>query len=419
MGAGDSKSEPRNGQSNGQGEGPDLEKETHYDASTPLIQKKNRLAASYGLSEAHCETEKDEHTEQVTTYDPKKLTTLRVFFAVQGTVLQNPVLWAEMGVEILLFALVTVPMVLCPPKAYTEWVSSNGEKVRSFTTLISGLAAFLLAFYTSITLNRWWTMRSKGIARIWNACIHLTLLISHFVHRDEHVLSAIQRYARASLMLLFMERRGYGQKTKRLEHRGVLTEEEASQLHLVKSCRRPQAMWSWIYAIVATLTRDGYVKPGPLVPFLIARCEEGAEGVALILHQLSTPIPMSYIHLLGLLVKTHNVCLALLMGLLMGDAIRQGYVVLCCQIVGRTILCPFLYNAILLINDELHDPFSGDSSNFPMMKYDEVMMSDTYAVMAAQENLPKWIVERNQRHHVAHSGAETKASSSATSTEGA
>merc|ERR1719271_2080488 len=103
-------------------------------------------------------------------------------------------------------------------------------------------------------------MRSKGIARIWNACIHLTLLISHFVTQDEQVLSAIQRYARASLMLLFMERRGYGHKVQRLVHRGVLTNEEAYQLHLVTHSR-PQAIWSWIYAIVAKLNREGLVQP--------------------------------------------------------------------------------------------------------------------------------------------------------------
>jgi len=393
MGAVDSKSAPRSEQVR------DLEKDSErsaeYDASTPLIPEKNRLAQAYGLcGDSHCEIEKDEHTEQVTSYDPKKFTTLRVFFVIQGTVLQNPVLWTEMIVILLLFTLVMVPMVIWPPKGYTDWVSSNGDKVRSFTTLISGLAAFLLAFYTSITLTRWWQIRNKGIARIWNATIQLTLLISHFVQRDEQILSAIQRYGRASLMLLFMERRGYGHKTQRLVHRGVLTEDEASQLHLVRHCR-PQAMWSWIYALVATLTREGLVKPGPLVPFLIAQCEEGSEGVALIHHQLSSPIPMSYIHLLGLLVKTHNVCLALLMGLLMGDAIRAGHVVLCCQIVGRTILCPFLYNAIILINDELHDPFSGESSNFPMLKYDDIMMSDASAVLSAQDHLPSWLVERN------------------------
>jgi len=372
---------------------PNLEK---LDPSTPLVPKKCRLTASYGLSDSHCETERDEHTEQVTTYDPKKLTTLRVFFVVQGTVLQNPVLWAEMGIEIGLFLFVTLPLVFVPAKEYSEWVSSSGDKVRSFTTLMSGLAAFLLAFYTSVTLNRWWHMREKGIARIWNACTNITLLISHFVTRDEQVLSGVQRYARASLMLLFMERRGYGHRVQRLTHRGLLTEEEAHQLHKVRHCR-PQAMWCWIMAIVAQLNSEGLVQPPPFLPTIIGHVRAGAEGVALILHQLSTPIPMSYIHLLGLLVKTHNVCLAILMGLLMGQAIQQRAGVLCCQIVGRTILCPFLYNAILLINDELQDPFSGDSSNFPMLMYDDVMMKDTCGFLAAQEHLPQWIKQRSAK----------------------
>lgn len=381
----------------------DTQKHPHHghtcDPHQPLIQKKSRLVSSYGLHETHCEIEKDEHTEQVTTYDPKKLTTLRVFFVVQGTVLQNPVLWTELLFEVLLFTAVTLPMVFFPPKMYSEWVTSNGDKVRSFTTLMSGLAAFLLAFYTSVTINRWWHMRSKGIARIWDACIHLMTLIANFVKQDEQVLSAIQRYARASLMLLFMERRGYGHKVQRLVHRDVLTEDEAHQLYLATNHvkqSRPQTMWCWIHAIVAQLRDEGLIKPDPFLSCLVAHCRDGAEGVALIGHQLSTPIPMSYIHLLGLLVKAHNVCLALLMGLLMADAVRTGQVVQCCQIVGRTMLCPFLYNAILLIDDELQDPFSGESSNFPMMRYDDIMMKDSHAVIHAREHLPKWIKERSE-----------------------
>jgi len=291
----------------------------------------------------------------------------------------------------------TIPLAVWPPKFYAEWVSQHGEKVRSFTTLMSGLAAFLLAFYTSLTINRWWQMRSKGIGKIWNACMHLTLLVSHFVIDDHKVLSAIQRYARGSLMLLFMQRRGYDHKTERLVHRGVLLEEEAEKLRQVEH-GRAQALWSWVYAVVAKLNNEGYIKSAPLLPFLIHRCEEGSDGVAFILHQLGTPIPMAYIHLLGLLVKTHNICLAILMALLMGDAVRHSLVVVACQIAGRTILLPFLYNAILLINDELHDPFSGDRSNFPMQKYDDVMVKDTHHVLLAKAHLPDWLSETVHIH---------------------
>eukprot|EP00746_Dinoflagellata_sp_MGD_P019126 gnl/MRDRNA2_/MRDRNA2_144434_c0_seq1.p1 gnl/MRDRNA2_/MRDRNA2_144434_c0~~gnl/MRDRNA2_/MRDRNA2_144434_c0_seq1.p1 ORF type:complete len:392 (-),score=48.61 gnl/MRDRNA2_/MRDRNA2_144434_c0_seq1:27-1202(-) len=367
-----------------------LSTDTSRKESTPLMLGASRLSKSYGLTETHCEIEKDEHTEQVVSYEPKKLTTLRVLFVVQGTVLQNPVLWTEMGVVLLIFISFTVPLAIWPPKTYSEWASLHGEKVRSFTTLMSGLAAFLLAFYMSLTINRWWQMRSKGIAKIWNACMHLTLLISHFVTHDDKVLSAVQRYARGSLMLLFMQRRGYDHKVERLVHRGVLLEEEAEKLKQVEH-GRAQALWSWVYAIVAKLNHEGYIQSAPLLPFLIHRCEEGCDGVAFILHQLGTPIPMAYIHLLGLLVKTHNICLAILMALLMADAVRHGSIVLACQLAGRTMLLPFLYNAILLINDELHDPFSGESSNFPMQKYDDIMVKDASHVLKAKEHVPEWL----------------------------
>merc|ERR1719414_955251 len=96
--------------------------------------------------------------------------------------------------------------------------------------MMSSMAAFLLGFFTSLNVARWWRFRTDGIGNVWSATSQLCMFISQYVTRDELVLSSIRRYARASLMLIFMRQRGYIDQLGILATRGLLTTEEVDQL---------------------------------------------------------------------------------------------------------------------------------------------------------------------------------------------
>merc|ERR1719224_332306 len=100
--------------------------------------------------------------------------------------------------------------------------------------------------------------------------------------------------------------------------------------------------------------------------------------------------------MLGLLVKMHNAVLAIIMGILFGAAIRNGETIICVQTFARTLILPFLFNAILLINAELSDPFSGTDTDFPGMVYQNALDKDCQAFKDATDNLPTWVSSRSE-----------------------
>merc|ERR1719359_2245716 len=105
---------------------------------------------------------------------------------------------------------------------------------------------------------------------------------------------------------------------------------------------------------------------------------------------------MQYVHLLGFIVKLHNLVLAVAMGILFSSALKQRNVIVCLQLYGRTLLMPFLFNSILLINAELSDPFDGGTADYPYLKYDKGFDVDGTSFLEAGANLPAWLEDRHE-----------------------
>ena len=100
----------------------------------------------------------------VIDYEPLRLSTIMLFFTWKGTVFRSGILWVEQALVLLLFTL-------------TAWYvksstmsDANAEKdAGSLADKMATLAAFLLGFYTSLTVSRWWRLRTDGIGNIWSA----------------------------------------------------------------------------------------------------------------------------------------------------------------------------------------------------------------------------------------------------------
>merc|ERR1719377_416003 len=137
-----------------------------------------------------------------------------------------------------------------------------------------------------------------------------------------------------------------------------------------------ETIWAWQSAIVCMLWQQGQIRSDQLLRTLLDRCSDGRKAVQVIHTHLAVKIPMQYVHLLGLLVKLHNLVLSVIMGALFGAAVRNGEIIICVQLFGRTLILPFLFNAILLINAELSDPFDGSESDFPGAIYQDALEKD-------------------------------------------
>lgn len=378
---------------------------THYEKKPLLSKIKDRWGEAYSMKTCHATLEEGKTGLKVVDYEPAKLSTFRTFFAVSGTVWEDPVLATEQFLLSLIFFMCAAPVYYAfhhegadgGKLSVNHWLDAQEGKMRAFTTIMTTLAAFLLSFYTSITVGRWWTIRTAGVGAIKAAAMELEMFVHQLVTEDEEVLSAIRRYARASLALVFLWRRGETANLKsELVGRGILFEEEADQL-LSWNHNLHESIWAWVAAIISMLNDEGKIKGPPFLCLLLNKVSDGRTGVQVIATHLAVKVPMQYVHLLGLMVKIHNVVVAVLMGILFGAAVRDGQVIICCQLFGRTLVLPFLFNAILLINAELSDPFDGGTADFPGLKYDTAIENDAKAKISAAEAVPKFIAERRTR----------------------
>jgi len=345
--------------------------------------------------------------EVIQDYEPLKFSTFRVLCSLKGTIMQDPILFLEQALITIIFLAFALPVYIYFKEDLAadrkgaidirEWLNNQEPKMRAFAKIMTGLAAFLLSFYTSTSVARWWTIRTEGVGGVKSATMDLVMWISQFATREEKVLSAIRRYSRASLILVFLWRRGQSTDAKKLKEqllgRALLEEAEVDKLLKWNHCLH-ETIWAWQAGIVTMLHKEGKIKSEQLLALLLERCSNGRQAVQCMHTHCAVRIPMQYVHLLGLLVKMHNLVLAIIMGILFGAALRDSEVIICMQLFGRTCLLPFLFNAILLINAELSDPFEGNMADFPCTVYEKALEADGKGFVDSTTHLPAWLQGR-------------------------
>jgi len=393
--------------------------------STPLTAGVwDHINKAYGMQTSHV-TNYDRRSDVVTDYEPLKFSSFRVFSSFWGTIFQNHVLIIEQVLITGFFAMAAAPVYIYFNREgatqalvgakegvnMREWVDSQEVRMRQFAMVMTVLASLLLSFYTAMAVGRWWVIRSAGVGGIKAATMDISLMVSQLALPGnnqepslDYVLDSIRRYSRASLFLVFMWRRkrlgpkvGKEQSLRACREDLVpdfLTEDEVQKLCEWNHCLH-ETIWAWQTAIIALLHQQGRIKSPVLLCQLLDKCAEGRAAVQCIHTHIAVKIPMQYVHLLGLLVKSHNIVLAIIMGCLFGASLRSKEYFICGQLFLRTLILPLLFNAILLINAELSDPFDGHSTDFPRFAYTDALKNDGEAYVKAGKNMPDWLARRN------------------------
>jgi hypothetical protein len=282
------------------------------------------------------------------------------------------------------------------------WLERQEPKMRQFAVIMTTLAAFLLTFYTTMSVNRWWAIRTQGVGGIKAATVALVSMIETAAPGEEEALEAVSRYGRTSLKLIFIWRRSEKINEETLQpliDKKLLFPEEVKLLLKWNHCLH-ETIWAWQMGIVKMLYSEGKIPTDQMLRSMLNHVEAGRQAVQVIHTHLAVKIPMQYVHLLGLLVKMHNGVIALIMGILFGAAYREGEWVICAQLFGRTLILPFLFNAILLINADLSDPFDGGISDFPDGGYLGNLGKDCKGIIDASKQMPTWIADRKDKSKV-------------------
>jgi len=334
-------------------------------------------------------------------YDVNELISFSAFGFFRGTVLDSKTLWKETFGMALVYWTVFAIGYRFRWKGFSNFIGDEGT-IRAFVALFSELIALLISFYTAFNLGRWWQMR-VAVQHILEASKQLSMLVANGVSQSPVLLSHINRYARASLFLIFAEsRREPGKDNLPREtalKMGLLTQEESENLEKANAYMtfvQAETLWTWLASWVNCMHNQGLTKGAPHYCALIAAVEKGRAGVANVQAYLETQIPLGYVHLLCIMVKLHNLILTLLMAMVGvmhsgGDAGAQPVDV--CRTAFRAFFMPFLYNSLLVLNEEISDPFGDDVGDFDWNNYDANLVMSGKGYGIASRNLPDCIGE--------------------------
>jgi len=337
-------------------------------------------------------------------YDVSQLITFNVFGFFRGTVLQSKVLWQETLILAFIYWAVFSFGHMSRLKGISD-ISGKEDTIRAFISMFSTLIGLLLSFFTALNLGSWWQMR-MSVQHIIESSKRLSMMVGHGVSQDPVLLEKINRYSRTSLFLIFagsQMKEGEDRPVQKAFTAGLLTQEEVDKLdkanaHMVFV--QAETLYIWQANWVTRMHEQGLTKGNTHYAALMAAIEEGRSGVADVQATLETQIPFGYVHLLCIMVKLHNLIVTILMAfasvmLAGGHGIGgEGFQTLgVVRTAFRAFFMPFLYNAILIINSEVTDPFSGDDGDFDWSNYDMNLMMSGRAYGTSASNLPKVIKE--------------------------
>lgn len=393
------------------------------DPKAPEFERVQRGLGPYTASDGWCcahlppeihDGRADPCPPQLLRYDVRYVSSVFALFRLRGTAFASRAVWVHVLGNTLVAAIVWAAVFFGCRRP--ELIDT--ETIRQVASYASGLVGFVLVFYLSLMVGRWWEMRRDSFGGLWGAIDDLALLLAaHFPGPEAQPLkSLVLRYCLASLELTFMQARGTDGVLAGLVGQGLLTEDEKRKLEELVS--KPQAVWVWIAGVFQQLTSRGKLSSRMLVA-LYSICAHARSCVGRgrgVFAYLDTQLPFSYVHLIAIIVHLSNLLLAVKCGTLAAVAswnlVRpetkrdpvsdmENAQVLLLQ-VFFVIVVPFFYLAFLEVGASVSDPFGEKFEDFPRAAYRTWVRNECEAFLSAGESPPDEVVRITDELEVFH-----------------
>jgi len=246
-------------------------------------------------------------------------------------------------------------------------------KLETVSNYLNMFIPFILGLYVSLTLQRWWELRTNGIGKVLDAAQNLVMicvaLLPGVEFQEFH--DQVLKYALASVSLVVQTVRN----KENVEALGpkqecLLSAEEVEILIDIPIRPRPAVLWSWICAVTTKVMEEQGVPPGKHRDVLI-ECLKARDGISLIWTYLGTQLPFAYVHLVTFLVNLNNLVMAVKCGVIFAASLRDMNWIHAGSQVVFIFVVPLLYQGLLSVSYIIHDPFGEDLLDFPIMAFQE------------------------------------------------
>lgn len=275
------------------------------------------------------------------------------------------------------------------PKAY--WLMQVSPLI-DLSGYANTLVVFLLGVFLSVSISRWWRLRSVHFQAILKATKNIVYSMAAILPgaKYDQIRRQVARHALLSFRLIFICARTRPCVTHNelaaLQDEGLLTPSETKAL--LRGMERTSAKktpfvtsiksrwnfekggfdldlaeipWQWNAQLVHVLFKQGCFPP-PVMAMLHRLCLEARGGLDGIVVQLNSQLPFAYAHLISLLVQGAVILNSVKCGILL--ALADSVLAMVCQVVFSLCLC-MVYLGLLALTAVIADPLGDDIIDLP------------------------------------------------------
>jgi hypothetical protein len=251
------------------------------------------------------------------------------------------------------------------------------EGLQELSRYLGSFVPFVLALYVSLSMQRWWSLRTEALGPVFtcmsNVCLQLSACLPG--SRYEMLRENVLRYGLACTQLMVQAARKELDLAHLVEEE-VLTQEEQDLLDRCSPYQRAMVCWAWILRLAYLGWKDADLFPPSLSP-IILQCMKARDGIETVHTYQDTQLPFAYVHLITLLVNINNTIVAVKCGVVAAVNIRKvvdgtessaEYWALINEFLTWFIV-PVIYHGLLAISYVIHDPFGEDVLDLPIAAY--------------------------------------------------
>jgi len=350
--------------------------------------------------------------KHILNYVPGIVFSYAYVYTLYGTVIQ----YRTIGNIMVYLGIVTVYAIgMCSSACDSEYNSGirlDASCVNNFGTpscfsfvdlntglVFNALGAFLLAIFVSITLDRWWQVR-LCISSIVGGCNNLSMLAaSHFVVSQEGVPNPeaiiirenLLRYCIAAQALVYNQASCGKKGFNDIVESGYLTSQEAMILQTAIFPSKYMLVYGWCTELLKQAKINTVLSDWEWNQ-MQTMINDMRSSSARIFTLTGTQIPYTYVHVVTLVCKVHQLLISLHGGSVVGESIHEdpytgrfstegilyGYLIVS--------LNSLLFEGLLQLHDQLHHPFGDNPWQFAT---DEMLASCKLASKSLVRQLHK------------------------------
>jgi len=266
------------------------------------------------------------------------------------------------------------------------------DKISNLVKDFQSCVTFLLGFFVSTCVTRWWACRNDCIGGLWGAADDLALIIGSYFgsnsEADKEVRNRVLRWSLLSYELVYKQARAQ-EDLSDLVQRGLLEEHELELL--LPECSKPQVIWGWMCSYFAHLAygdkaRGGSRLPYPVtvLPQLHEICRHARGAIGGLFMYTDTQLPFRYVHFLALIIWMHNFFQAGKSACVISTSLSTGSTMSICIEMIFLFFHPLIYFGLLHLGVGMLNPFRGKRDiDFPKGAWSWFMLQEIKSLFNA------------------------------------